>query len=75
MAWLRPLLLVLALLAVAGTSGASARPLDDLMMDLNLTPLEPKLPPPLNVTTINGARVSLSEIREQPVLVYFWATW
>jgi len=75
MTWLRCLLAVVVVLgAVAGPSGAAAPRLDDLMLDLNLTPIEAPAPP-LNVVTLDGARVSLAEIRNQPVLVYFWATW
>ncbi|MBM4438862.1 MAG: hypothetical protein FJ027_00460 [Candidatus Rokubacteria bacterium] len=71
------LLLALALAAPAVSRVATAQPkaLDELMMDLNIAPLEPMPAPPLNVTTVEGVRISLGEIRDQAVLVYFWATW
>ena len=80
----RLLVLGLGLLAVAvgavwpapvpGAS-AQAKGLDDLLMDVNIAPLDPQAPPPLSVTTLEGVRVSLADIKNQPVIVYFWATW
>jgi cytochrome oxidase Cu insertion factor (SCO1/SenC/PrrC family) len=61
--------------APALVASAQAKRLDDLMMDVNIAPLDPQAPPPLSVTTLEGVRVSLADIKKQPVLVYFWATW
>lgn len=65
----------LAVGALVPGSRAQGKSLEDLMMDLNIAPLEPMPAPPLNVTTVEGVRISLGEIRDQAVLVYFWATW
>ena len=54
---------------------AQSKVLEDRMLDLNITPIEPLVPPPLDVVTTTGARVSLREIKGQAALVYFWATW
>jgi cytochrome oxidase Cu insertion factor (SCO1/SenC/PrrC family) len=64
-------------LAVLSAAPATTQPkvLDDLMMELNIAPLTPYAPPPLEVTTLAGAPVSLASIKNQAVLVYFWATW
>jgi cytochrome oxidase Cu insertion factor (SCO1/SenC/PrrC family) len=45
------------------------------MRAMRVTPLEPQAPPPLTVTTVDRASVSLADLRGQVVLVYFWATW
>lgn len=88
----RPLVLALALVVlVAGgwwtvspplmTSALTAdtgdpKRLDELMMDLNIAPLEPVAAPALTVTTLEGGgRVSLADVKGRAVLVYFWATW
>ena len=63
-------------LALAPTApAAQSKGLDDLMMDLNIAPLDPRLAPPFAVTTLDGRRVTLADIKGQAALVYFWATW
>jgi hypothetical protein len=71
------LVLVLALALAHGTSAVAQKPgLDDLMMDLNIAPLEPQAPPALSVTRLgSGARLTLGDLKGSAVLVYFWATW
>ena len=59
----------------ASIPSASAKPLDDLMMDMNIAPLDPQTPPPFSVTTLDGRRVTLADVKGQAALVYFWATW
>jgi cytochrome c biogenesis protein CcmG, thiol:disulfide interchange protein DsbE len=71
----RAALLAVLVLAVAVGAAAAPRPLDDLMMDMQIAPLGPREAPPLSVTTLDGARVSLADVRGHVVLVYFWATW
>ena len=75
MARLRVLSLVLLVLLLHGASVAAPRALDDLMMDLNIAPLDPQAPPALTVTTLDGGRVTLADLKGRAVLVYFWATW
>ena len=77
------LTLVLAALAATGwqnvtpsVTAAQAAQLDELMMDLNISPLDAVAPPPLTVTTVEGGgRVRLADIKDRAVLIYFWATW
>lgn len=75
MTWRRFLVPVVIFLVLAGASPAAASALEDRMMDLNITPLEPQAPPALAVTTLDGGRVTLADVRGKAVLVYFWATW
>ena len=73
---LRALVAALVVLALAGSSVAAPRALDDLMMDFNVAPFDPQTPPPLSVTTLDGRRrVTLADVKGNAVLVYFWATW
>ena len=76
--WLAASVAIVALVASAllpATLPAQSRSLDDLMMDLNIAPLEPQAAPALTVTTMDGGRLSLAELKGQAVLVYFMATW
>ena len=71
----RALLPVLVVLALAGSSGAAPRAIDDLMMDLSIAPLDPQVAPALSATSLDGRRVTLADLKGKAVLVYFWATW
>jgi cytochrome oxidase Cu insertion factor (SCO1/SenC/PrrC family) len=62
-------------LLFAAAPSASATRLDDVMIDMNITPVEPQAPPPLNVEMLGGGRVTLADVKGHVVLVYFWATW
>ena len=68
------LALVLAILLLHGAPVAAPR-LADLMTELDVAPLEPQAPPAFTVTTLDGGRVSLADVKGRAVLVYFWATW
>ena len=72
---LRSLVLAIAVLGTTATSTAAPSALDDVMMDMRITPLDREAPPPLAVTTLDGGRVTLADFRGRVVLVYFWATW
>ncbi len=37
--------------------------------------LPDETPPPLSGTTVQGQSVSLEQMRGEPVLLYFWASW
>jgi hypothetical protein len=75
--------LMLGVVALALTAGAIApgapraqgKALEDLLVDLNITPLEPQAAPALVVTTIEGDKLSLADMKGQAVLLYFMATW
>lgn len=64
-------------LALAGPAPGPAQPkvLEDRMLDLEVTPIEPVAPPPLDVVTTTGVRVALGDVKGQAALIYFWATW
>jgi cytochrome oxidase Cu insertion factor (SCO1/SenC/PrrC family) len=68
-------LIVLSVVVLGLVVGAQAKSLDDLMMDLNIVPLEPQAPPAFTVTTLDGDRLTLADVKGRAVLVYFWATW
>jgi AhpC/TSA family len=66
------------LLAVAASvPGAvgSADPIEDLLFELQLVPLDGAPPAPFTLETVEGRRVSLTDFRGKVVLLYFWATW
>jgi hypothetical protein len=61
-------------------SGAPAtpadKPLDDLLFELQLVPLEGKTPPPFELERLSdGQKVSLASQKGQAMFLYFWATW
>jgi cytochrome oxidase Cu insertion factor (SCO1/SenC/PrrC family) len=67
--------LALALAAMPTGLAARSTVLGDLMMDLNIAPLDPQAPAPFSVTTLDGGRITLGDVKGRAVLVYFWATW
>ena len=54
---------------------AVAGSLDDLLMDLQLVPLEGQAPKPFALESLDGRRVALADLAGRPALLYFWATW
>jgi cytochrome oxidase Cu insertion factor (SCO1/SenC/PrrC family) len=66
---------VVALALVPTGPSAQSKGLDDLMMDLNIVPLDAQAPPAFSVTTLEGRRVALADVKGKAALVYFWATW
>jgi cytochrome oxidase Cu insertion factor (SCO1/SenC/PrrC family) len=67
--------LALASVVAPAAPAAQAKGLDDLMMDLNIAPLDAQAPPAFSVTTLEGRRVALADVKGKAALVYFWATW
>ena len=69
--------LLVLLLAGTGTPVAAAdKVLDDLLFELQLEPLESRVPPAFELERlVDGKKVTLAEHRGRPVLLYFWATW
>ena len=49
--------------------------LDDLLMDLQLVPLDGQAPKPFALRSLDGPRVTLADFAGRPALLYFWATW
>ena len=56
-------------------SVVAAGSLDDLLMDLQLVPLDGQRPKPFALPSLDGRRVALADLAGRPVLLYFWATW
>jgi cytochrome oxidase Cu insertion factor (SCO1/SenC/PrrC family) len=70
------LILLIAALVLPQAGPAAAGPLDELLAGLNLVPLRGAAPPGLTLERLaDGKRISLSDLRGRPVIVYFWATW
>jgi cytochrome oxidase Cu insertion factor (SCO1/SenC/PrrC family) len=66
----------IALLSLALAAGlVAAAELEDLLMDLQLVPLDPRPSPDFALDSLDGKKVSLKDFRGRPILVYFWATW
>ena len=49
--------------------------LEDLLMDLELLPLDGQAPKAFALDDLDGKRVTLADLRGRPALLYFWATW
>lgn len=49
--------------------------LADLMMDLELVPMDGQAPKPFTLESLDGKRVALADLAGRPALLYFWATW
>ena len=49
--------------------------LADLMMDLELVPMDGQTPKPFTLESLDGKRVALADLAGRPALLYFWATW
>ena len=59
----------------SGSVQVQAGSLDDLLMDLQLLPLDGQPPKPFTLQSLDGRRVALSDLAGRPALLYFWATW
>ena len=70
---------IVALLgAVSGGSVARAetsQQVEDRLLDLQLVPLDGGPPPTFTLPGLDGKPRSLSDLKGQVVLLYFWATW
>ena len=58
-----------------GSSVVVAGSLDDLLMELQLVPLDGQAPKPFALQSLDGRRVALADLAGRPALLYFWATW
>ena len=61
--------------APGGGARAAAGSLDDLLMDLQIVPLDGRAPKPFTLERLDGTRVALTDLAGRPALLYFWATW
>ena len=62
-------------LPLGGRATVVAGSLDDLLMDLQLVPLDSQAPKPFALQSLDGRRVALSDLAGKPAMLYFWATW
>jgi hypothetical protein len=60
--------------AHAAEAAAPHESLEDLLMDLQVIPMDNVRLRPLTLETLDGRRVALAETKG-PALLYFWATW
>jgi cytochrome oxidase Cu insertion factor (SCO1/SenC/PrrC family) len=60
---------------IVGNTQVVAGSLDDLMMDLQLVPLDGQAPKPFSLASLDGRQVALADLAGRPALLYFWATW
>ncbi len=61
--------------AVPGGTQVVAGSLEDLLMDLQLIPLDGQAPKVFTLDSLDGRRVALADLAGRPTLLYFWATW
>ena len=61
--------------AVPGGMQVVAGSLEDLLMDLQLIPLDGQAPKAFTLESLDGRRVALADLAGRPTLLYFWATW
>ena len=58
-----------------GSAQVAAGSLDDLLMELQLVPLDGRTPRPFALASLDGRRVTLADLAGRPALLYFWASW
>ena len=65
----------LVLLLLLASPAAAADSVEDLVLDLQMIPLDGQAPPAFTLAALDGTRVSLAAFKGQVVLLYFWASW
>ncbi|MGD8643933.1 MAG: redoxin domain-containing protein, partial [Chromatiales bacterium] len=69
---MRRVVVVVALLLLAGLEGMAA---DPVAVPKGILALDPVPAPALRVTDMDGARFDLDDARGRWVFVHFWASW
>ena len=69
--------LAVAALATAPPAVAAGAkgPLQDMMFDLQIIPIDGPTAKPFALQNLDGRRVSLADQKGKVTLLYFWATW
>ena len=67
--------LAAAVLATAHGAAAAGGPVQDMMVDLQIIPLDGAAAKPFALQNLDGRRVSLADQKGKVTLLYFWATW
>lgn len=62
-------------LLLGGAGARAADSIQDLAMDLRMTPLDGQAAPAFALPTLDGRRLALADFKGHVVLLYFWATW
>ncbi len=65
----------LAMALALAWPAAAAGNLEDLLQELQIVPLDRQPAPAFTLESLEGRKVSWSDYRDRPVLLYFWATW
>ena len=66
---------IAAALVLGSVPARAADSIQDLAIDLRMTPLDPKVAPAFALPALDGRRLSLADFKGHVVLLYFWATW
>ena len=73
--WLALPLLLPEAPRLAGLSRGPGDSVEDLMMDLQIIPIDPRPARAFSLETLDGKRLALAELAGRPLLLYFWASW
>ena len=74
-AWIAGIRPMRPALLTGGSTQVAAGSLDDLLMELQLVPLDGQRPKPFALPSLDGRQVALADLAGRPALLYFWATW
>ena len=58
-----------------GGSQTGGDSLADLMLDLQIIPIDHRPAKAFTLETLDGKRLAMSELAGRPILLYFWASW
>ncbi len=59
----------------AGENPTVSGSIEDLLMDLQIIPLDGPAPRSFVLDALDGTRFTLADLAGQPAFLYFWATW